>query len=195
MTDEKPRPLRADAARNRRKVIEAATLAFDEHGTDASLEEIARTAGVGVGTLYRHFPTRLDLIAAVYRDNLDAFVVRADELLAHGPAGEALDEWVLGFVDYVTRKRGMATALKVGLGPDAAQVMGEGRVKLEAAARRIVEAAQAQGAVRADLEAGDLMRAVSGVCMAGAEAVDRDRTERALRLVLDGVRWTAPTPS
>ncbi len=186
------RPLRADAARNRARILEAATAAFDEQGTDASLEDIARTAGVGVGTLYRHFPTRLDLIAAVYRSSLDAFVARADELLTRLPAGEALDTWVLGFVGYVIRKRGMASALKAGLGPEAAEVMAEGRTRLETAATRLVEAAQAEGVIRDDLEPADLMRAVSGVCLAGVESMDRERTERVLRIVLDGLRWTAP---
>lgn len=189
------KPLRADAARNRAKILEVATAAFDEHGTDASLEDIARTAGVGVGTLYRHFPTRLALIEAVYRSSLDAFVARADELLDQHPAGEALDAWVLGFVGYVIRKRGMADALKAGLGPEAMEVMGEGRAKLEGVAARLIAAAQAEGSVRSDLEPADLMRAVSGVCLAGAESMDRERTERVLRLVLDGLRWTAPTPA
>lgn len=189
------KPLRADAARNRAKILEIATAAFDEHGTDASLEDIARTAGVGVGTLYRHFPTRLALIEAVYRSSLDAFVARADELLDQHPAGEALDAWVLGFVGYVIRKRGMADALKAGLGPEAMEVMGEGRAKLEGVAARLIAAAQAEGSVRSDLEPADLMRAVSGVCLAGAESMDRERTERVLRLVLDGLRWTAPTPA
>lgn len=189
------RPLRADAARNRAKILDAATAAFDEQGTEASLEDIARTAGVGVGTLYRHFPTRLDLIEAVYRSSLDAFVARADELLVEHPAGEALDAWVLGFVGYVIRKRGMADALKAGLGPEAMQVMGEGRTKLEGVAARLIAAAQAEGSIRTDLEPADLLRAVSGVCLAGAESMDRERTERVLRLVLDGLRWTAPAPA
>ncbi|GEA84516.1 TetR family transcriptional regulator [Cellulomonas gelida] len=189
------RPLRADAARNRQKILDAATAAFDAQGTDASLEDIARTAGVGVGTLYRHFPTRLDLIASVYRSSLDAFVARADELLTRLPAGEALDTWVLGFVGYVIRKRGMASALKAGLGPQAAEVMNEGRTRLEGAATRLVAAAQAEGSIRTDLEPADLMRAVSGVCLAGVESMDRERTERVLRLVLDGLRWSAPAPA
>ncbi|GEL93979.1 TetR/AcrR family transcriptional regulator [Cellulomonas composti] len=189
------RPLRADAARNRRKVLDAATELFDEQGTDASLEEVARRAGVGVGTLYRHFPTRLALIEAVYRASVDQFVARADELSATRPAGEALDEWVMGFVGYVVRKKGMASALKAGLGPDAAQVMGESRAKLEGAAARLLTAAAEAGSIRSDLEPADLMRAVSGVCMAGVESGDRERTQRVLRLVLDGLRWTAPAPA
>ena len=195
MTQQAERPLRADAARNRRKILDAATATFDEQGTDASLEEIARQAGVGVGTLYRHFPTRLALIEAVYRETLDEFVAQADELLATRPAGEALDTWVMGFVGYVLRKKGMSSALKAGLGPEAAQVMGEGRAKLMGAAARLIAAASAEGAIRSDLEPADLMRAVSGVCMAGVESGDREPTERVLRLVLDGLRWTAPTPA
>lgn len=189
------RPLRADAARNRQRVLDAATAAFDEQGTDASLEDVAKAAGVGVGTLYRHFPTRLDLIEAVYRSNVEAFAAQADELLGRLPAGEALDEWVMGFVGYVIRKKGMASALKAGLGPEAAEIMSQSRATLQGAAGRLVVAAQAAGAIRTDLEPPDLMRAVSGVCLAGVESMDRERTERVLRLLLDGLRWSAPTPA
>ena len=189
------RPLRADAARNRSKILEAAGAAFDASGTEVSLEDVAKAAGVGIGTLYRHFPTRLELIAAVYRSSLDAFVAHADELLAERPAAEALDDWVLSFVDYVIRKRGMASALKAGLGPDAQQVFAEGRERMLAAASRLVVAAQEQGAIRADVDAGDLMRAVSGVCLAGSESADRESTVRVLRLLLDGLRWSAPAPA
>lgn len=189
------RPLRADAARNRQRVLDAATAAFDEQGTEASLEDVAKAAGVGVGTLYRHFPTRLDLIEAVYRSNVEAFAAQADELLERLPAGEALDEWVMGFVGYVIRKKGMASALKAGLGPEAAEIMSQSRATLQGAAGRLVVAAQAAGAIRTDLEPPDLMRAVSGVCLAGVESMDRERTERVLRLLLDGLRWSAPTPA
>lgn len=193
--DASARPLRADAARNRQRVLDAATAAFDEQGTDASLEDVAKAAGVGVGTLYRHFPTRLDLIEAVYRSNVEAFAAQADELLGRLPAGEALDEWVMGFVGYVVRKKGMASALKAGLGPEAAEIMSQSRATLQGAAARLVAAAQAEGAIRTDLEPLDLMRAVSGVCLAGVESTDRERTARVLRLLLDGLRWSAPTPA
>ncbi|WP_019135692.1 TetR/AcrR family transcriptional regulator [Cellulomonas massiliensis] len=193
--DAAPRPLRADAARNRQRILDAATAAFDVQGTDASLEDVAKAAGVGVGTLYRHFPTRLDLIEAVYRSNVEAFAAQADELLERLPAGEALDEWVMGFVGYVIRKKGMASALKAGLGPEAAEIMSQSRATLQGAAGRLVVAAQAAGAIRTDLEPPDLMRAVSGVCLAGVESMDRERTERVLRLLLDGLRWSAPTPA
>ncbi|TQL01206.1 TetR/AcrR family transcriptional regulator [Cellulomonas sp. SLBN-39] len=189
------RPLRADAARNRRRVLDAAREAFDAHGTDVSLEDVARAAGVGVGTLYRHFPTRLDLVEAAYRDSVEQFVAQADLLLDREPAGEALDAWVMGFVDYVVRKKGMAAALRAGLGDEAGEIFATSRANLEAAAARLVAAAQADGAIRTDVEALDVLRAVSGVCLAGAGAVDRERTTRVLRIVLDGLRWSADAPS
>jgi len=183
------RPLRADAARNRQRLLEVAADAFAEHGTEASLEDIARTAGVGVGTLYRHFPTRADLIAEVYRSNADELCAEADRLAAELPPRDALDAWLLGFVGYVGRKRGMASALKAALGPESAAVFAGARAKFEATAGKLVAAAQADGSIRPDADPSDVMRAVSGVCMAQAEAQDPERARRVVRLLLDGLRY------
>lgn len=183
------RPLRADAARNRQRLLEVAADAFAEHGTEASLEDIARTAGVGVGTLYRHFPTRADLIAEVYRASADELCADADRLAAELPARDALDAWLLGFVGYVARKRGMASALKAALGPESAAVFHTARGRFEETAGRLIAAAQADGSIRRDVEPSDVMRAVSGVCMAQAEAQDPERARRVIRLILDGLRY------
>ena len=183
------RPLRADAARNRQRLLDVAADAFAEHGTEASLEDIARTAGVGVGTLYRHFPTRAALIEAVYRAGADELCASADVLAAQYPPREALDEWVLGFVGYVGRKRGMASALKAAIGPESAAVFAEARAKFDEMTGKLVAAAQADGSIRPDVEPPDIMRAVSGVCMAQAEAQDPDRARRVVRLLLDGLRY------
>jgi AcrR family transcriptional regulator len=185
------RPLRADAARNREKLLAAAGDAFAEQGTEASLEEIAREAGVGVGTLYRHFPTRAALVEEVYRSSADELCAAADTLLAQYPPDEALERWVLGFVGYVARKRGMASALKAALGPESATIFQTVRGKFEETAGKLIAAAQEQGAVRRDVEPADVMRAVSGVCLAQAEAHDSERAVRVLHLVLDGLRYGA----
>jgi AcrR family transcriptional regulator len=185
------RPLRADAARNREKLLAAAGDAFAEHGTEASLEDIARDAGVGVGTLYRHFPTRAALVEEVYRSSADELCASADALLAEYPPDEALERWVLGFVGYVARKRGMASALKSALGPESASVFQTVRGKFEATAGKLIAAAQEKGSIRMDVEPADVMRAVSGVCMAQAEAQDTERAARVLHLVLDGLRYGA----
>src|SRR5258708_5683395 len=105
-------PLRADARRNRDRLLEAAVRAFSADGPDATLDAIAKEAGVGIGTLYRHFPTREALVEAAYRNELDRLCDPVPELLEAVPADEALRTWMDRFVDYMTTKRGMADALR-----------------------------------------------------------------------------------
>jgi AcrR family transcriptional regulator len=185
------RPLRADAARNRAKVVAAAADVFAAGGTDASLEEIARRAGVGVGTLYRHFPTRAALVEEVYRGGVEALCSRAPELLATLPPDEAIEQWVLGFSAYVGRKRGTAAALRAALGDDSAPVFAEAHGRLQAAAHLLFDAARDAGTIRGDVEPMDVLRTVSGVCVAGAEVQDPEASRRMLRIVLDGLRYRA----
>ena len=104
--------VRADAARNRERLLEAAAAAFTERGADVPLEDIARGAGVGIGTLYRHFPTREALVEAVYRNEVSMLCARGDELLAEMPPDQALAEWMRLFVQHVATKRGMLSVLK-----------------------------------------------------------------------------------
>ena len=106
------KPLRADAQRNRDRLVEVAASVFAERGIDASLEEIARRAGVGIGTLYRHFPTREHLVEVVYRREVEALCAAAGELAARHPSDVALEEWMRRFVDYIATKRGLATSLR-----------------------------------------------------------------------------------
>jgi AcrR family transcriptional regulator len=113
------RPLRADAQRNRDALLEAASAAFAENGVDTSLEDVAKRAGVGIGTLYRHFPTRDALIEAAYRRGVEQLCDAADELRATHPGDEALELWMQRFVGYVATKRGLAGALKLGDGDHA----------------------------------------------------------------------------
>ena len=105
--------LRADARRNRDKLVEVAAAAFAEHGVDTSLEDIARRAGVGIGTLYRHFPTREHLVEVVYRREVEALCAAADELARQHAPDVALAEWMQRFVDYIAAKRGMANSLRI----------------------------------------------------------------------------------
>src|ERR1700754_1919170 len=112
MTATPPRATRTDALRNRDRVLSAAVRAFSEHGPDASVNLIAKEAGVGIGTLYRHFPTREALIEATYRNELARLCDAADDLLASWPADQATRQWMDRFIDYMTTKRGMADALR-----------------------------------------------------------------------------------
>ena len=118
-TAQSERPLRADAQRNREKLLTVAVAAFAEHGVEASLEDIARRSGVGIGTLYRHFPTRDCLMEAVYRHQVELLCGAADDLLATEEPDRALELWMERFVAHVATKRGMATALKSVIGKDS----------------------------------------------------------------------------
>lgn len=182
---------RADAVRNREKVIAAAAEVFAEQGTDAALEEIARRAEVGIGTLYRHFPTRAALVEQVYRDGVSRLAAQARELVATLPADEALTAWVLAFAEYAGRKRDNAAALRAALGEDSTAVFAESRAQLTEAANLVFDTARDAGVIRADVDAWDAVRTVSGVCMAGNDANDPEASGRMLRIVLDGLRYGA----
>lgn len=190
--DQPCRPLRADAARNREKLLDAATEVFAENGTSGSLEEIARRAGVGVGTLYRHFPTRACLVEQVYRHSVDEVCSAAPRLLEQLDPFDALSTWVDGFVGYVSRKKGMASALREAMGPESEAVFADVHERLEGDASLLLGAAQEAGMARSDAEPLDILRSVSGMCMAAAASQDPDRTRRVLSLVLDGLRYGAP---
>lgn len=192
------RPLRADAVRNRTRILDAAADMFAESGTEASLEEIARRADVGIGTLYRHFPTRASLIEQVYRSRVDELCETAEALLATLPPLEALEEWVLSFTTYVGQKRGMVAALRAALGDEPTTVFSDTHDKLSDATTLLLDAARRDGVIRKDIAPMDLLRAVSGICTAGAgtgpgDASEKARqTKRMLGLVLDGLRYGAP---
>src|SRR5487761_883471 len=112
-------PMRADARRNRERLLTAATAAFAENGADAPLEDIARRAGVGIGTLYRHFPTRVDLQAAVYRSQVETVCAAADEYMISSTPDQALSGWLRAMVAYLATKRGLSRALVDSLGKDS----------------------------------------------------------------------------
>jgi AcrR family transcriptional regulator len=187
------RPLRADAARNRELLLTAAAAAFSAQGADVPLEDIARHAGVGIGTLYRHFPTRDSLVEAVYRHEVDVLVERADELLATLPPEQALAEWMQLFVRHVATKRGMLSVLKPMLTSDA-RFFAETKGRATAAATKLLEAGVAAGTVRADVDGGDLLRAVGGICMS-TDQERSDASDRLVGLLFDGLRHGAAAPS
>ena len=187
------RPLRKDAQRNRDALLAAASDAYGERGVDASLEDIARRAGLGIGTLYRHFPTRNALNEAVYRREVEALCDNATDL-ADQPPVEALRSWMRSFATYVAKKRGMAMALKSALGPDN-ELFKHSHQRITAAITALVERAVESGSVRADADPEDLLRAMSGICMATDLPGWNDRTERLIDLLVDGLRYGAPVPS
>jgi AcrR family transcriptional regulator len=176
---EKPR--RADALRNRERLLAAALALFTEQGTDVSLETVAREAGVGVGTLYRHFPTRDALVEAVYLSELDRLHEGAAELLAEHPPGEALARWMDRFVEYAATKRGMSGALQYS----------QSRTKLVEALTTLLDSALAAGAVRADVDAEDVLLAIGGIWAMPVEPGWEERARRLLGLVMDGLRYGA----
>lgn len=184
------RPMRADARRNRDLLMATTATVFAEKGVDASLEEIARRANVGIGTLYRHFPTRDALIEAVYRRELDLLCDGIDELLAQNRADVALAKWMHRFVEYVAKKRGMAMALKAVLGADS-ELFAYSHQRIRSALGALVDAAVQAGTIRADVESEDLLRAMSGICMASDTPGWSNRTARLVDLLLDGMRYGA----
>ena len=187
----KPRPLRADAQRNRDKLIEVATTAFTEDGVDVALEEIARRADVGIGTLYRNFPTREALVLAVYRKQIDGLRLAAEELpKTLGPA-DALREWMRGFVEYGAVKKGLVTLLKSMMQTDT-NLFDQTRAILLESAGSLMTAAADAGEIRPDFAPGDVIRALGGICMA-TDRPDAGATAVALvDLVFDGLRFGAP---
>ena len=187
----KPRPLRADAQRNRDKLIEVATTAFTELGVDVALEEIARKADVGIGTLYRNFPTREALVLAVYRNQIEGLRIAAHELpKTLGPA-DALREWMRGFVEYGAIKRGLVTLLKSMMETDG-NLFDQTRAILMESAGSLMTAAADAGEIRPDFAPGDVIRALGGICMA-TDRPDAGATAVALvDLVFDGLRFGAP---
>ena len=187
------RPLRADAVRNRELLITTAAAAFAARGAEVPLEDVARQAGVGIGTLYRHFPTRDSLVEAVYRHEVDVLCESADQLLDTLPPDQALQEWMQLFVRHVATKRGMLSVLKPMLSSNAT-FFAETKGRATAAASKLLDAGVAAGTVRADVDGGDLLRAIGGICM----STDRERSDAADRLVgllIDGLRHGAPSGS
>jgi AcrR family transcriptional regulator len=178
--------MRADARRNYDKIIATARQAFVERDIDVPLDEIAKRAQVGAGTLYRHFPHRDALIEAVYRDEVMRLADRAYTLHEELPVDEALFAWIREEVRWLRDSAGLTTALKAAI-EDKSLTFGLCRNELHTAVRLLLEPAQQAGTVRADLESGDLMRLAHGVGTAATNADDA-AAERLLSVMLDGIR-------
>jgi len=184
------RPLRADAQRNRDRLLDAAVRAFSQDRPDVTLDAIAKDAGVGIGTLYRHFPTRDALVEAAYRNELARLCDAVAELLQAQPPDQALRAWMDRFVDYMTTKRGMADALRAVIA-SGGNPYAQSRDRLIAAIATLLRAAEAAGTVRPDIEPADVLAGLSGVSLAAGEPAQRDQAKRVLDLLMDGLRYRA----
>lgn len=178
---------RADAERNRLRLLDAAKAVFARDGASASLEEVARTAGVGIGTLYRHFPKRDDLIEAVYHQAVSQIGKAAEQLSAtHAPA-DALREWLLLFVDYMSTKRLMAEALNSLDGGASRVYAGSGDI-LRQSLDSLVRRAEAAGEIRHVADTFDLLRAVAGIHYVSPEADWEPGARAMVDIVIAGLR-------
>ena len=184
-----PRRVRADAQRSTDALLEAALEVFATSGVDAPVREIAQRAGVGVGTLYRRFPQRSDLVIAVFRHEVDACADAAPVLAAQYAPGEAVAQWMLRYVDFIAAKRGLAAALHSG-DPAFAILPAYFQQRLEPALRSLLDAAAAAGDMRADIAPYDLLRAVSNLSTTTQDG-GPEHARRMLALLVDGLRYGA----
>jgi AcrR family transcriptional regulator len=190
--DRAERRIRADAQRNLDALLKAAMAVFAKSGVDAPIREIAEKAGVGVGTLYRHFPERSDMIAAVFRREIDACADAAPALTARHEPDEALTRWVERYVDFVGTKRGLAAALHSG-DPAYAVLPAYYKKRLLPALDDLLKSAAAAGSIRTGIEPYDLLLAVASLC-ASSRDNDPTRARRMIGLLLDGLRYGVSHP-
>jgi AcrR family transcriptional regulator len=179
------RPLRADARRNRERLMTAAQAAFSENGEAASLDDIAKRAGVGPGTLYRHFPSREALLAEVYQEGVAGLAKRAAELASTRSPMEALETYLREQVEYAKGKRGLGMAVKAMIASDS-ETMEWCRVTLRTALGQLLERAQAEGLIRPDVEAVVVMRLVHAIGF--ASEAQPEQSDAMLQVVIDGLR-------
>ncbi|WP_228980522.1 TetR/AcrR family transcriptional regulator [Streptomyces sp. DH12] len=182
------RPMRADARRNHERLLDVARAAFAEHGTDAALEDIARRAGVGIGTLYRHFPNRHALMNAVFQDAVTALLARSRELAEAEEPCTALVAWLRAIVTHAGEYRGLARAL-LAVSSDPGSALSQCSVPLREAGERLLVRAQRAGAVRGDVSIGDLMQLTNAIALAAEQApADPALADRLLTLTLRGLK-------
>ncbi|MEU0411813.1 helix-turn-helix domain-containing protein [Streptomyces griseorubiginosus] len=183
------RPMRADARRNYERLLKVAAEAFAEHGEGASLDDIAKRAGVGSGTLYRHFPTRRALLEAAYVDRVEGLARRAGELAAELPPGEALTEWLYELCVGTIQVRGLGALLGSAMTDGRGVTPTVCGTHVRGAAERLVSAAREEGALRSDVEPVELLRLAHGVAGA-AELADGSEVavRRYLTLLTEGLR-------
>ena len=177
------RPLRADARRNHEKLVAAARDAFAEQGTSASLEAVAETAGVGIGTLYRHFPNRQALLEAVYTEEVESMARGTRELADRDP-WDAVEEWSQRYIGFAATKHALMEAM-LEAGPDSDALVGC-RTMLRDSGNELIARAKSAGAIRPDAEFMDVARMVGQIAL--MPNADAESKERMLRIVLDGLR-------
>jgi AcrR family transcriptional regulator len=184
--------VRADARRNRDRLLEAAVRAFASGRAEVTLDAIAKTAGVGIGTLYRHFPTREALVEAAYRQELARLCDAVPGLLRSLPPDEAMRAWMDRYIDYITTKRYMAGALRAVIA-SGGNPFAESRERLIAGITALLDAGVTAGTLRSDVEPYDVLLALSGVSLAAFEPAQREQAGRLLDLLVDGLRHRAGT--
>jgi AcrR family transcriptional regulator len=186
MARDESRPLRADAQRNRDKILTTAVRVFAEEGLDAHFERIAKEAGVGSGTLYRNFPTREALIEAAYRNEVAKLCDAVPELLGALPPRQALRAWMERFLDYATAKSGMADALRamIAAGGDP---YGNSQEQMVEAIWVLLRAGSGAGVIRPDVVAPDVLVMLTGIALAAGRGEQREQAGRLLELALEGM--------
>jgi AcrR family transcriptional regulator len=178
---------RADAQRNRERILEVAKRAFTRSGADTSLDDIAKQAGVGPGTLYRHFPTREELLKAVYRNELENLATAEEKFAETMPPVEALRAWLLLFVDAVAAKQIIAAALNTLVG-DHKKVFEASYAQMHQAIHRLVKRAVKSGDIRKDLDPMDLLRALVGVANVASSPDWQQSARRLVDILIAGSR-------
>lgn len=179
---------RADAVRNAQLLLAAARELFDERGPDVAMDEVARRAGVGNATLYRNFPTRSDLLAAAYADEVAALCQEGAVLLAESPPGEALYAWLDSFVIHVATKRALALAATAGSDEQRSELFGGWHASMRSTAEGLLARAREAGAIRSGLTVTDLLALASAAALAGATPDHARRLLEVMRHGLDGVQ-------
>ncbi len=185
--------MRADARRKMSALLQAAVEVFRKSGVDAPVREIAERAGVGLGTVYRHFPQRSDLIVAVFQTQVDACAEAASVLASKYEPDEALARWMQRYVDFITAKRGLAAALHSG-DPAYTALPVYFNKRLRPALKALLDAAVAAKKVRSGMEADDLLRAAATLCR-GPLDEEPVYARKMVELLVDGLRYGASTPT
>ena len=178
---------RADALRNRDRLLDAARTVFSAGGPEASLESVARTAGVGIGTLYRHFPTREALFEAVYRHEVQQLADLAERLKKEARPTEALRQWLRSIVKFVATKKGMSTALALAIAKDS-DLVSYSSDRLTRAIGLLLEQAIVAGEIRSDVRPEDLLRAIVGMCYTHDQPGWQKNVLRLMDIFVDGLR-------
>jgi AcrR family transcriptional regulator len=189
------RPRRADARRNVELLVAAADAEFTERGAGASLEDIARRAGVGIGTLYRHFPTRDDLIARVLDESTAAIVERGRALLTEPGPGAQLARWIAELVEHVTAYRGLTAAVAAAYVDDNGTRLSASCDAFTAVGAALLARAQAAGEIRADADVKEVILTAHSAAWIAERTRDPTAVDRLLRILFDGLRATAAAPA